>query len=152
MAVPDSVALPFGTFERTLKDPCNSDAALGISACMEDLEREAEQKSGIPLALAQLRHLVRRTLRPPAALMEEAAVAAEAAGLVSPGTWTEDSPAWESAWSAICQVSLQTYRSVLHPSMPLDTHALSFVLTENSQLTNFPYDKHAKTSCQGLMR
>ena len=38
MAVPDSVALPFGTFERTLEDPVNSDAALGISACMEDLE------------------------------------------------------------------------------------------------------------------
>ena len=38
MAVPESVALPFGTFERTLEDPVNSDAALGISACMNDLE------------------------------------------------------------------------------------------------------------------
>ena len=38
VSVPDSAALPFGTFERVLKDPCNSDAALGISACMEDLE------------------------------------------------------------------------------------------------------------------
>ncbi len=38
VSIPNSVALPFGTFERTLKDPCNSDAALGISACMEDLE------------------------------------------------------------------------------------------------------------------
>lgn len=155
MAVPDSVALPFGTFERTLKDPCNSNAALGISACMEDLEREAKQKSGIPLALAQLRHLVRRTLRPPAALMEEAAVAAEAAGLVSPGTWTEDSPAWESAWSAICQVSLQSYRSVLCPSTPLYTHALSFVLAEDGLLTKLTYDEyacHVKSSCQVLMR
>lgn len=155
MAVPDSVALPFGTFERTLKDPCNSDAALGISACMEDLEREAKQKSRVPLALAQLRHLVRRTLQPPAALMEEAAVAAEAAGLVSPGTWTEDSPAWKSAWSAICQVSLQTYQSFLRPSTPLDTHALSFVLTENGLLRNWTYDEyacHLKTSCQVLMR
>ena len=38
VSVPDSVALPFGSFERVLEDPCNSDAALGISACMEDLE------------------------------------------------------------------------------------------------------------------
>ena len=38
VSVPESVALPFGAFERTLKDPCNSDAALGISACMDDLE------------------------------------------------------------------------------------------------------------------
>ena len=38
VSVPDSAALPFGTFERTLKDHCNSDAALGISACMDDLE------------------------------------------------------------------------------------------------------------------
>ena len=38
VSVPESVALPFGAFERTLNDPCNSDAALGISACMEDLE------------------------------------------------------------------------------------------------------------------
>ncbi len=58
----------------------------------------------MPLALAQLRHLVRRTLQAPAALVEEAAAAAEAAGLVEAGTWTESSPAWESAWSAICQV------------------------------------------------
>ena len=60
----------------------------------------------MPLALAQLRHLVRRTLQAPGALVAEAASAAEAAGLVEAGAWTEDSPAWHSAWSAICQVPL----------------------------------------------
>ena len=67
-------------------------------------QKEAKQKGGVPLALAQLRHLIRRTLRPPPALREEAAAAAEAAGLIQQGTWTEDSTAWESAWAAICQV------------------------------------------------
>ena len=74
------------------------------NACLFGLQKEAKQKGGVPLALAQLRHLVRRTLQAPAALVEEAATAAEAAGLVEAGAWKEDSPAWESAWSAICQV------------------------------------------------
>lgn len=37
VAVPASVALPFGVFERTLKDPANKAAAASIAALQKEL-------------------------------------------------------------------------------------------------------------------
>ncbi|BDA48979.1 Alpha-glucan water dikinase, chloroplastic [Coccomyxa sp. Obi] len=101
VAVPASVALPFGAFERTLQDPSNAAYADTIQGLQKDLEKADH---GIPSALAQLRQLVATSLTAPAALVEEAAAAAEAAGLVEAGQWTPESAAWSDAWSAICQV------------------------------------------------
>lgn len=67
------------------------------------MQEKADQ--GIPSALAELRQLVATSLAAPAALVEEAAAAAEAAGLVEAGQWTPKSSAWNEAWSAICQAS-----------------------------------------------
>jgi hypothetical protein len=37
VGVPASIALPFGAFERTLKDPCNAEAAAQIQSLQDNL-------------------------------------------------------------------------------------------------------------------
>ncbi|KAA6428767.1 MAG: carbohydrate-binding module family 45 protein [Trebouxia sp. A1-2] len=100
IAVPASVALPFGTFERVLKDDVNTDAAAAVAK----LQKQLSSAKGIPPALAELRHTVATQLQPPTGLQQELASQAEEGGLISPGDWSEGSEKWTHAWSAICQV------------------------------------------------
>ena len=104
VAMPSSVAFPFGTFERVLADPANAIAAAEIAAAEKELAAVAEG-SGIPPMLRVLRNTIRTQLIAPPALVTAAATAAEAAGLISKGDWADSSsPAWVETWAAVSQV------------------------------------------------
>lgn len=66
-----------------------------------DLQGSAK---GIPPALNELRQTVATQLHPPSGFQQELATQAEEGGLISSGDWSEGSPEWAHAWSAICQV------------------------------------------------
>lgn len=72
-------------------------------------QSKSRHGEGVPESLAALRQAVSRSLAAPAALVEEAAAAAEAVGLVEAGAWQPSSSAWRSAWSAICKVSTKPF-------------------------------------------
>ncbi|DBB11157.1 TPA: Phosphoglucan, water dikinase, chloroplastic [Trebouxia sp. C0006] len=100
IAVPASLALPFGTFERVLKDDVNAEAAAAVAK----LQKQLSSAKGIPPALVELRQTVATQLQPPTGFQQELASQAEEGGLISPGDWSEGSEKWTHAWSAICQV------------------------------------------------
>ena len=68
VALPTSVALPFGTFERVLEDAANTRAAAEATRLLKALEKS---KEGVPAELAQLRQTVATQLHAPAALVAE---------------------------------------------------------------------------------
>lgn len=107
--MPSSIALPFGSFERVLKDPANKAVASQIAA-MEAQAAAAAAGAGVPPSLSALRRIIRSELQAPAALVAEGAAAAEAAGLIAPGAWAAaDSPGWAAAWAAVCRVWASKY-------------------------------------------
>lgn len=67
---PTSIALPFGAFERALKDDTNKEAAAAIKTA-ERAAGRAPKGSGVPPALAELRRLIAGSLHPPPGLAEE---------------------------------------------------------------------------------
>lgn len=91
---------------QVMSESCNT-WVNAIRTTTEESPSIVQEKAddGIPSALAQLRQLVATSLAAPAALVGEAAAAAEAAGLVEAGQWTPESAAWSDAWSAIRQAS-----------------------------------------------
>ncbi|KAK9803518.1 hypothetical protein WJX73_002149 [Symbiochloris irregularis] len=98
--VPTSVAVPFGSCERALKDGANAEVAEAIEAAQRELDAAARGE-GMPPALHTLQTLVATQLQPPSSLASEIATAAESAGLVPKSEWAEGTRGWDQAWSAI---------------------------------------------------
>lgn len=69
LALPASVALPFGSFERVLKEKPNSAAAKEVARLIQALERSAEGE--VPPELAQLRAVSTTQLTAPDQLISE---------------------------------------------------------------------------------
>lgn len=103
---PTSITLPFGTFERVLELPENTDVAAQLAQLGAELD--AAPAGAVPAALAQKRELLAHHLQPCSQLLAALAAAAEKAGLVTAEVaqrmMQPASVEGEGLWSAICQV------------------------------------------------
>lgn len=70
VSLPASVALPFGTFERTLADQANSAVANEVNSLVSKLDQSRGGGIGVPKELAALRKVV-AGLKAPEALKSE---------------------------------------------------------------------------------
>ena len=113
--IPNSVALPHGTFERLLVEPINAALAKDVAKWQAEADKAAASASRHPLpaaALASLRRAVRRRLRPTPELSSAMAAKAAAAGLIaSESVWkfskedcSDASTELRAAWRAISAV------------------------------------------------
>lgn len=112
--IPNSVALPHGTFERLLAEPVNAALARDVAKWQAEADRAAASPA-LPLpaaALAALRRAVRRRLRPTPELAAALAAKAAAAGLIpSASVWeftkpdcSDAGPELRRAWRAVSAV------------------------------------------------
>jgi len=112
--IPNSVALPHGTFERLLAEPVNAALAKDVAKWQAEADKAATS-AALPLpaeALAALRGAVRRRLRPTPEVSSALAAKATAAGLIpSASVWefsksdcSDASPELRRAWKAISAV------------------------------------------------
>jgi alpha-glucan,water dikinase len=106
IAAPASIALPFGTFEKTLADARNRETALRWRELIGRLD--APRGGGLPELLAALRATV-RALLPPDALCAQLLAAAAAAGMRPWGdgraAWECITRVWASLWNDRAQAS-----------------------------------------------
>jgi len=112
--IPNSVALPHGTFERLLSEPVNAALSKDVARWQAEADKAAASASS-PLpaaALAALRRAVRRRLRPTPELCSAMAAKAAAAGLIpSASLWEFSNPdcsdasaEFKRAWKAVSAV------------------------------------------------
>lgn len=102
VAVPSSVALPFGSFERTLSHRNNTATARRVAALQKQLD--AHKSGGVPEVLEQLRHTISTELLAPEDLASELSQKAREVGIRGAEDWESCSGSWGPTWSAICQV------------------------------------------------
>lgn len=108
VAVPASVSLPFGTFERVLSDPANDAVKAELASALAEVDAAAA-KGGDPAAvsagLQRVRDAVSVGLAPPEGLAGELEKALKAAGLVDAAVdMAPGSDAFWDAWEAVCKV------------------------------------------------
>ena len=112
--IPNSVALPHGTFERLLTEPVNASLAKDVARWQAEADKAAASASSpLPAAvLASLRRAIRRRLRPTPELSSAMAKKAAAAGLIpSASVWefkqadcSDASSEFKAAWKAVSAV------------------------------------------------
>lgn len=116
ISVPASISLPFGTFEKVIKDPKNKKVRDKIKALRGKLDSFSSSKqqdsAGVPKELTELRAIISGELVPPQALTEAIIQKANIAGLsLSPDEEENASLEswWPDLWNAICHVWASTW-------------------------------------------
>ena len=103
---PKSLALPYGTYEKVLNDPINSNAKKHIESLQKKLDNKKSSKrplQGIPQEVSQIRQSIANSLSPPPQLLGELGSILEEKNLDT----LNESP--ENAWKAICHVWASVY-------------------------------------------
>lgn len=103
VAVPATIAIPFGTFERVLADPINGPIRDEFVDLVNQLSREPHP-ARLSASLEQIRMLLSTCLAPPDGLSVELAALAVRNGLVDPNAAPEDVDDFSAIWDAICKV------------------------------------------------
>jgi len=104
VAIPVSLALPYGTLDKVLQDESNKKTKNAISELESSLAGK-ESRPGIPKELASLRGVLSDAIAAPVNLFEELSSKARSANLITDKEWRSiDCPSWKATWSAICQV------------------------------------------------
>jgi alpha-glucan,water dikinase len=104
VAIPVSLALPYGTLDKVLQDKVNKKTKKAVSDLEGSLAGK-ESSPGIPEELASLRQVVSDAIVAPADLFKELSSKARSANLIAENEWKSiDCPSWKATWAAICQV------------------------------------------------
>lgn len=103
VAVPATVAIPFGTFERVLSDPINGPICDEFVDLVNQLGREPHP-ARLSASLEQIRMLLSTCLAPPDGLSVELASLAVRHGLVDAYAAASEVDDFSAIWDAICKV------------------------------------------------
>lgn len=103
VAVPATIAIPFGTFERVLADPVNGPIRDEFVDLVNQLSREPHP-ARLSASLEQIRMLLSTCLAPPDGLSVELAALAVRNGLVDVNADPSEADDFSAIWDAICKV------------------------------------------------
>eukprot|EP00898_Chlorokybus_atmophyticus_P007825 jgi/Chlat1/8043/Chrsp73S00600 len=149
--LPASIALPFGTFERVLKEQGNKRLAGKVSKALERMDA-SKKADTVPKELSELRAMIGQELSAPAALKKELTAIAEKEGLIAKGGW-EKAAAWNRAWNAIRQVwaskwTDRAYLSRRARSVPEDSLVMACLL-QRIIPADYAFVIHTQSPVQG---